>query len=82
MKAWLRDKWTNFKADLARAHRSVTIWLGLVAELAVEFMPEIARAVTEMESYVLPETYKRAMQVIIFVNMMIRFRTTKALRHK
>jgi len=82
MKAWLKDKRTNFKADLARAHRSVTIWFGLVAELVVEFMPEIARAVTEMESYVLPETYKRIMQVIVFVTMLIRFRTTKALRNK
>ena len=80
--AWMKDKLRNLAADLKRFHRSWTILFGIVAEFLVEYMPEITQAVTEMESYVLPETYKRAMQGIIFVNMLLRFKTTTAMRNK
>ena len=82
MKEWLKDKLTLIKEDLKKAHKSLTIWFGVVAELLIEYLPEITRTVTEAEDYMLPETYKRIMQGIVLVNMILRFKTTKALRHK
>jgi len=82
MKEWLKDKFKLIVADCKRAHTSLTIWFGAIAEILIEYLPEITRAVTDMENYMLPETYKRIMQGIVLVNMILRFRTTKALRHK
>jgi hypothetical protein len=80
--AWLKDKWLNFWADLRRFYKSWTVLFGLAAELVIEYLPEITQAATDMESYMLPETYKRIMQGIVMVNIALRFKTTKAMRHK
>lgn len=82
MKAWLKDKLELIKADLKKAWMSMTIWFGMICEVAIEYLPEITKAVSESEEYMLPETYKRIMQGIVLINMLLRFRTTKALRHK
>ena len=82
MKEWLKDKLELIKADLKKAWLSMTIWFGVICEGVIEYLPEITRAVSESEEYMLPETYKRIMQGIVFVNMLLRFKTTKALRHK
>lgn len=80
--AWLKDKALDIWGDLRKWYKSWTILFGLAAECLIEWLPEITRAVTEMESYMLPETYKRIMQGILLVNIILRFKTTTALRHK
>ena len=79
---WLRDKLSNFIADCKQAWKSWTIVFGAIAEVAIEYLPEISQFVSESENYMLPETYKRIMQAIVFINMLLRFKTNKALRHK
>lgn len=82
MKAWINDKLLDFRDDLKNCHKSLTVWFGIAAEFLIEWLPEITRVVTEMENYMLPETYKRVMQAIVLVNIALRFKTTKALRRK
>lgn len=79
---WLKDKWKNFNADLRKAHRSLTIRIGVVFELLIEFLPELSKAVADLEPYVMPETHKRLSQLMILAMILVRFRTNKALRDK
>lgn len=80
--AYLKDKFRDIWGDLKRWYKSWTILFGIAAEFLIEWLPEITKAVTDMESYILPETYKRIMQAIVLINIILRFKTTKALRHK
>lgn len=82
MKEWLKDKLILIKADLKNAWKSSTLWFGAICEAVIQYLPEITKAVSESEDYMLPETYKRIMQGIVLINMINRFRTTKALRNK
>ena len=82
MENWLHDKWQDFIADLRNSHKSLTIWFGVMSEFLIEYLPEITKAITESEDYMLPETYKRVMQGIVLLNMVLRFKTKSAMRHK
>jgi len=82
MKIWIEDMLHDFKEDVKKSWKSWTIWFAGIAELIVEYLPQITQAVTDSEQYMLPETYKRVMQGIIIVNVLLRFKTTKRLSDK
>lgn len=90
MKYWLYDLYQNFKADIKRWYKSLTIlvngitgavitaFLGFPADAVISFMPQL-------EPYVSSEMFRTAMVILLVyngINTALRFKSTKALRDK
>lgn len=82
MKAWLKDALRNIKADLARAHKSLTIWFNGAVGTVIVVLPEAQAAFPQIQEYLPADTYRTIMGVLVFGNLMLRFRTNKAMRDK
>jgi hypothetical protein len=87
---WLYDKWTDFKDDCKKAHKSLTVWfsgiissiIGLLLSLPLDsviaFMPTL-------QPYLEDEKFRDAMLILLCVNFVftaLRFKTNKAMRQK
>lgn len=79
---WLKDKLKNLKEDLKRAHLSLTLWFNGVAGTLVVALPEAQASFPQLQEYIPADTYRLVMGVLIVGNMLLRFRTDKALRAK
>jgi hypothetical protein len=82
MKEWLKDMVNRIKADLARAHHSMTIWFNALVGIVALNLPGVIAFVPQLEEYVDAPTYKTWMVVLLVGNSLLRFKTTKALADK
>lgn len=71
-----------FKSKLARLHKSFTIWFNGLAGAAVLGLPEAKDAFPQIQPYIDATLFKYAMAVLIIGNIMLRFKTGKALNEK
>lgn len=83
MREWLKDKLAEIKDDLKRAHTSWTVWFNIVAfPLLTAYWPQIWDAIQQLQPFMPDSKYQILMAVNGVVNVILRFKTTKALRNK
>ena len=82
MKYWLRDKYVQITDDLKQAHKSMTIWFnGVIGSVAL-FLPDLIAVMPEIQQYMEAPDYATWMKVLLVGNVILRFRTSKAMRDK
>lgn len=82
MKAWVKDVSGGVKKDLVRAHRSLTIQFNSAMLAITELIPLAADELPKLREYV-PEGFYGKMTILLIVgNIIIRFKTNRALRDK
>lgn len=90
MKEWLKDKLTNFKADLKKAWLSLTIWFNGLGSAIITILlslpiDSVIAYVPQFQPYISDEVFRTAMVILLAfngINIMLRFKTTKALKDK
>jgi len=82
MQAWLKDLWTRFKADFAKAHKSMTIWFNAVAGAVVVALPLAQEQLPQLQDYLPAGLYHYLMGGVVAGNIVLRFRTRSALAAK
>ena len=82
MNRWLRDKYTSIKDDCKQAWKSFTILFnGVVATVAIT-LPQVISEFPQLQEYMSEPSYKTWMLIMMVGNFILRFKTTKALKHK
>ncbi len=61
MKAWIKDWAARIKADLLRAHKSLTIWFNSVLGAAVVLLPVAQDQMPQLQDYLSVGLYHYAM---------------------
>jgi hypothetical protein len=79
---WIKDKLNDLLADVKRAYVSLTIWVNGVVLTIISILPLAQDYFPQMQEYLSPSFYKAAMGAIVFINIILRFKTTTALRDK
>lgn len=90
MKTWIKDVYENMRGDMKRAHKSLTLWFnGVVAAVSSALLAlpvdQVIAFMPQFQPYLEDALFKNIMLILIAVNginMMLRFRTNKALRDK
>lgn len=82
MKSWLLDKWDSFRADIARAHKSFTIWFNGVLGVAIVLLPVAQDQMPQLQDYLPANVYHYAMGALVVGNILLRFKTNCALAEK
>jgi hypothetical protein len=78
----MKDLYARIRADVARMYRSWTIWVNGVFGAILLALPFAQDNLPQLQNYVPPIYYKYAMGVIVVANILLRFKTTKALSEK
>lgn len=79
---WLKDKWNHIKADIRKAHKSLTMWFNGVLGTLLIFWPDIAANVSSVQAYLTPSLYGKLVIALAIGNVILRMKTTQALRDK
>jgi hypothetical protein len=82
MERWLIDMWTKFKANLLKAHKSLTIWFNGLVGMAVMALPFAQDNMPQLQDYLPADVYHYAMGAVIVGNILLRFKTTSSLAEK
>lgn len=82
MKRWFIDLWARFRADLARAHKSMTIWFNGVIGATVVALPFAREQLPQLQGYLPADFYHYLMGAVVAGNIALRFKTTRALAAK
>lgn len=82
MKACLKDLLVRVRADLRRAHKSLTIWFNGVFGSAVVALPFLQGSLPEMREFLPEGIYQYLMGVVVAGNILLRFKTSKGLAEK
>lgn len=72
----------QLKANLARMHKSFTIWFNGIVGIVIMVLPYAQANFPELQDYVDPALYKHAMGALIVGNLILRFKTNRALADK
>ncbi len=78
---YLKDLLAKLKADLSRAHRSWTIWFNGIGGIAA-LLPMAQDQFPQLQDYLPANLYHYAAGVLVVGNILLRFKTTKALADK
>jgi len=79
---WLYDKWTDFKNDCKKAHKSLTVWFNGIIGTVLATWPFFADNIASMEPYLSDGAYRWIAGVLVGGNLFLRFKTTKPMRAK
>jgi len=79
---WIKDKLKLIYADFLRSWKSFTVWVNGVALAVLSGLPMAQESFPQLQQYISPNLYKQAMTVLIVANILLRFKTNKALRDK
>ena len=79
---WLKDLLNGLWSDLKRSYVSLTIWVNSVALTLISALPYIQENFPAIQDYIQPDFYKNAMGILIVLNIILRFKTSSALRDK
>ena len=82
MKDWLKDLFTRVRADLAKAHKSMTIWFNSIAGAVVVTLPFAQEQLPQLQAYLPANLYHYLMGLVVAGNIVLRFRTHNALADK
>ena len=82
MQAWLNDLWLRFRADAAKAHKSMTIWFNAIAGAAVVALPLAQEQLPQLQDYLPAGLYHYLMGTVVACNIILRFKTRSALAAK
>ncbi len=82
MKPWLADLYAIFRADLAKAHKSMTIWFNAVFGAAVAALPFAQEQLPQLQEYLPANFYHYLMAAVVAGNILLRFKTRSALADK
>lgn len=82
MKDYFFDMWATFKAKLAGAPKSWTLWFNSIGALLIEFLPHAAEALPALYGMMPQNYYSVALIVLVGGNMFLRFKTNKDLAKK
>lgn len=82
MNQWIQDKLAGIARDLARVHKSLTIWFNSVVGAIALYLPDVIDFMPQLREYIAEPSYKQWMLVLLIGNALLRFKTTTALRHK
>lgn len=77
-----REKIDALWAKAKGAYKSVTVWINGLLLAALPFVDQIKEVIPQFENYLDEHIYKNVMVVIIAVNLVLRFKTKKALEDK
>lgn len=81
--AWMKDKLLDLRDDLKRIHTSTTVWFNAVGlPLLLAYWPQIWDALPQLATILPEDKYKALFTIGAIVNVLLRFKTTKALRKK
>lgn len=81
--AWLKDKLLDLRDDLKRIYKSWTVWFNVVGlPLLVAYWPQIWDALPQLATVLSEDKYKALFTIGSIVNVLLRFKTSKALRDK
>ncbi|WP_417070845.1 hypothetical protein [Niveibacterium terrae] len=78
----IKERWASFVAKLKGARRSLTIAFNAVAGLVLYNLQAVADVLTSSQALLSPEDYRRAAWVIVGINIVLRFKTSKGLHEK
>lgn len=79
---YLKDILVRFKADLVKAHKSLTIWFNSVIGAAIVLLPVAQEQLPQLQDYLPAGLYHYGMGLLVAGNILLRFRTTTALAAK
>lgn len=79
---WLTDLFNGIMADVKRAYVSMTIWVNGIALTIMGLLPLAQDYAPQLQEYISPELYKQMMLIIVVANILLRFKTSSALRDK
>lgn len=82
MRQYLKDLCAKLKADLAKAHKSLTIWFNGAMGVAVVGLPMAQDSMPQLQDYLSANLYHYAMGALIVGNIILRFKTTSSLAEK
>ena len=82
MKGWLLDHWDAMRADIAKAHKSFTIWFNSLLGMAIVLLPTAQAQMPQLQGYLPANVYHYAMGMLVLGNILLRFKTDCALREK
>ena len=74
--------WGTMKAKLANMHRSITIWFNGVLGTVAVGLPMAQDNFPQLQSYVPEKWYHYMMGALVVGNIMLRFKTSKALEER
>lgn len=82
MAEWMKDLWMQFSADLKKAHKSMTIWFNGIMGTIVIALPLAHDQLPQLQDYLPAAIYHYLMGAVVFGNIILRFKTTRALAQK
>ncbi len=82
MKSYLLDLLKKLKADLVKAHKSLTIWFNSIMGMVVVGLPMAQDSLPQLQDYVPAGLYHYLMGALVVGNIILRFKTTSALAAK
>lgn len=82
MKGWLLDHWDAFRADIAKAHKSLTLWFNSILGAAIVLLPMVQAQLPQLQGALPDNLYKYAAFLLAVGNGLLRFKTDRALREK
>ncbi len=82
MKSWFIDLLAKLRADIVKAHRSLTIWFNSVMGVLVVALPAAQDSMPQLQDFVPANVYHYAMGVLVVGNILLRFKTSGALADK
>ncbi len=82
MKAYLKDLHTRFRADLAKAHKSLTLWFNGIAAALIAALPLAQEQLPQLQDALPANFYHELMVVVVAGNILLRFKTRSALADK
>jgi hypothetical protein len=82
MKNELRGAWKKFQAGAARAHTSLTIWFNSLMGALVVGLPYAQDSLPQLQEYLPANLYHDLMGALVVGNILLRFKTDRALADK
>jgi len=82
MFGFLADKLNLLKAKLVKIHKSITIWFNGISGSLVIILPFLQDQMPQLNDYLSENFFRYAMGIIVLGNIILRFKTAKALEHK
>ncbi len=79
---YLKDLLSKLRANLVKAHKSMTIWFNGVMAAAVVALPMLQEQMPQLQEYLPASLYHYGMGALIVGNIVLRFKTNGALAEK
>ncbi len=82
MKRYFADLWARTRANLAKAHKSLTIWFNSLMGALVVGLPVAQDSLPQLQDYLPANLYHYLMGALVLGNILLRFKTSVALADK